>query len=66
MRDSVNLKLPELVKDLIELTVQRREALLFFVGFSLLFVGMNEFRDFEVGFFYGGSLNFYIIFLIKI
>ena len=42
MRDSVNLKLSKLVKDLIELTVQRGEALLLLAGLNRVVPGFER------------------------
>ena len=42
MRGSVNLKLPELVEDLIELTVQRGEALLLLAGLDGIVPGFER------------------------
>ena len=42
MRDSVNLKLSELVKDLIELTVQRGEAFLLLAGLNGIIPGLER------------------------
>ena len=42
MRGLVNLKLSELVKDLIELTIQRGEALLFLTGLDGVIPGFER------------------------